>query len=206
MTLRLAVATHNAHKLTEFRRMIAAALPAAEVVSAGGPAPTETGVSFAENAEIKARAGAAACGGPALADDSGLCVEVLGGAPGIFSARWGGESAGDETNRRLLLAQLRDIPESHRGARFVCALCLYIPASESGPERVRTVLGEWPGRILHEERGSEGFGYDPIFAPAGTPRSAAELAPEAKDADSHRHRALERMLPILREELGGAAL
>jgi XTP/dITP diphosphohydrolase len=199
----IVVATHNPHKLAEFAALVSSALPGAEIAAAGGPTPIENGLTFEANAAIKAAAGAAHTGRPALADDSGLCVDVLGGSPGIFSARWGGEEASDIRNRRLLLQQLRDIAPEHRAAEFVCALALALPGPD-GP-RIRTVLGRWPGRLLTEERGDNGFGYDPVFAPAGGERSAAQLSPAEKNQASHRARAFALMAPILREELGGGA-
>lgn len=193
---RLVLATHNVHKIAELRDILAPQLPGldpASVVGAGdvgAPEPVEDGVTFAENALIKARALAAATGLPAVADDSGLAVDVLGGAPGIFSARWAGRHGDDRANLELLLAQLADVPAAHRGARFVCAAALVTP---DGEEVVET--GTMPGRLLTEPRGSGGFGYDPILQPEGETRSAAELSPEEKNAISHRGKAFRALVP-----------
>ncbi len=193
---RLVLATHNAHKIAELRAILAPLLPdldPATVVGAadvGAPEPVEDGVTFAENALIKARALAAHSGLPAVADDSGLAVDVLGGAPGIFSARWSGRHGDDRANLELLLAQLADVPSEHRGARFVCAAALVTPAGE---ELVET--GTMPGRLLTEPRGSGGFGYDPVLQPDGQSRSAAELSAEEKNAISHRGEAFRALAP-----------
>lgn len=190
MSARLVLATHNAHKLREVREILAAAvggLAPADVVGApdlGAGEPVEDGVTFAENALIKARAIAAVTHLPALADDSGLAVDVLGGAPGIFSARWCGRHGDDRANLDLLLAQLADVPDRHRGAAFVCAAVLVLP---DGRESVS--LGELRGHLLRAPVGEGGFGYDPILVPDGETRSCAQLAPEEKNAISHRGRA-----------------
>ncbi|KAB1657088.1 RdgB/HAM1 family non-canonical purine NTP pyrophosphatase [Pseudoclavibacter sp. CFCC 11306] len=198
----LILASHNAHKLTEFRRIVAQALPGAEVESYEGPEPVESGVTFEENALIKARAAARHDGRPTFADDSGIAVDVLGGSPGIFSARWGGTQAGDEFNRRLLLQQLADVPDEHRAAEFVCAIALVIPSEAGLPQREHTVIGRWPGSLLRDERGDGGFGYDPIFLPRGEHRSSAELSADEKNSLSHRARAFRALVPILRDEFG----
>lgn len=193
---RLVLATHNAHKIGELRAILAPLLPdldPASVVGAadvGAPEPVEDGVTFAANALIKARALAAATGLPAVADDSGLAVDVLGGAPGIFSARWSGRHGDDRANLELLLAQLSDVPAVHRRARFVCAAALVTPGGE---EVVET--GEMPGTLLAAPRGSGGFGYDPILQPDGEDRSAAELSAEEKNAISHRGQAFRALAP-----------
>lgn len=193
---RLVLATHNAHKIGELRAILAPLLPdldPASVVGAadvGAPEPVEDGVTFAANALIKARALAAATGLPAVADDSGLAVDVLGGAPGIFSARWSGRHGDDRANLELLLAQLSDVPAEHRRARFVCAAALVTPGGE---EVVET--GEMPGTLLAAPRGSGGFGYDPILQPDGEDRSAAELSAEEKNAISHRGQAFRALAP-----------
>lgn len=200
---RLVLATRNAGKLRELREMLRNRVPDldvdTQVVDAGSlgiPDVPETGVSFEENALIKARAVAAASGLPALADDSGLCVDVLGGAPGIFSARWAGRHGDDGANLDLLLAQLSDISEEHRGAAFTCAAALAVPG---GPDHVE--LGELRGTLLRTARGHGGFGYDPILQPVGLERSCAELLPEEKNAISHRGRAFRALLPVLVETL-----
>lgn len=192
------LATHSAHKVREFQQLIDAAGAGIEVLAYDGPSPVEDGTSFAANALIKARTAAAHSGRLSLADDSGLSVDVLGGAPGIFSARWAGHGRGDVANRLLLLDQLADMADEHRAATFLCTIAMVDPVS--GAERV--VEGRWPGRLLHEERGEGGFGYDPVFLPEGQTRSAAELAPEEKNAVSHRARAFALALPVLRELAG----
>ncbi|WP_456844559.1 RdgB/HAM1 family non-canonical purine NTP pyrophosphatase [Cellulomonas sp. P5_C6] len=201
---RLVLATHNAHKVGELRAILAPVLPGldpASVVGArdvGAPEPVEDGVTFAENALLKARALAAFTGLPAVADDSGLAVDVLGGAPGIFSARWAGRHGDDAANLDLLLAQLADIAAPHRGARFVCAAALVTP---DGFEHVET--GTLEGVLADRPRGTGGFGYDPILVPTGETRSCAELTPEEKNAISHRGTAFRALVPTLVRVLGG---
>lgn len=190
--MQVVLATHNPHKVDELRRILAPRLPGLEVLAYDGPEPVETGATFAENALIKARAAAAHTGLPAIADDSGICVDVLGGAPGIFSARWAGPAKDAGENLRLLLWQLADIPDEHRGAHFTCVAALALP---DGTEW--HVTGEWPGHILHEPHGEGGFGYDPIFLPDGYAISAAELTPNVKNEQSHRARAFEQLAPVL---------
>lgn len=201
---RLVLATHNAHKVGELRAILSPVLPGldpASVVGArdvGAPEPVEDGLTFAENALIKARALAAFTGLPAVADDSGLSVDVLGGSPGIFSARWAGRHGDDQANLDLLLAQLGDIAPEHRGARFVCAAALVTP---DGFEHVET--GALEGALATAPRGSHGFGYDPILVPAGDSRTCAELTPEEKNAISHRGTAFRALVPTLVRVLGG---
>ncbi len=205
---RLVLATHNPHKVGELRAILeAVGLPAEGVVGAadvGAEPPVEDGVTFAENALLKARALARATGLPAVADDSGLAVDVLGGAPGIFSARWAGGHGDDEANLRLLLDQLADVPAEHRGARFVCAAALVTP---DGRERVET--GTMPGRLTTAPRGDGGFGYDPILEPDAQPARAtrvltsAELTPDEKNAISHRGAAFRALAPAIAEVLAG---
>ncbi|MCP3425981.1 RdgB/HAM1 family non-canonical purine NTP pyrophosphatase [Rothia sp. AR01] len=209
---RLVLASHNQGKLRELRELLRDRVEGldveTEVVDAGAvgaPDVTETGVSFAENSLLKARAVTRATGLPAVADDSGLCVDVMNGAPGIFSARWSGRHGDDAANLELLLAQLEDVPEEHRGARFRCAASLALPGGE---ERVEH--GEMPGSLLRAPRGTGGFGYDPIFVPAELPvdlagRTAAEVPPEVKNALSHRGRALEALVPHVRRALGAGS-
>jgi XTP/dITP diphosphohydrolase len=190
--MRVVLATHNAHKAAEFQRMLAAGVPGLEIVTYDGPSPVEDGVTFAENALIKARTAAAHTGLPALADDSGICVDVLGGAPGIFSARWDGGRGDDPARVRLLLDQLADVPDEHRGAHFSCTIALVAGDAET------TVEGLWPGALAREARGENGFGYDPIFLPDGEAgASAAGIAPERKNAVSHRARAFAAITPVL---------
>jgi XTP/dITP diphosphohydrolase len=156
------------------------------------PPPIEDGVTFAENALVKARAVCAATGLATIADDSGLAVAVMGGAPGIFSALWSGAHGADEENLRLLLAQLIDIPDAHRGAAFVCAAALVTPG---GQEVV--CEGRMEGRIATEAAGGGGFGYDPIFIPAGFDVTAAELTAAQKNSISHRGKAFTTLAPHL---------
>lgn len=205
------LASHNPHKLVELRRILGPALDGIELQAYDGPEPAEVGVSFEDNALIKAIAAAEHTGLPAIADDSGICVDILGGAPGIFSARWSGPDKDARANVDLLLWQLHDVDDAHRGAGFVAAAAMAIPAehSASGLPVDDAVRGEWRGRILRQVTGENGFGYDPIFAPdedrlgAGVGgRSAAELADDEKDARSHRRRAFELLAPRLRAALG----
>ena len=192
---RLVLATHNAHKVAELRAILAdvPGLAAEEIVGAGdvgAPEPVEDGVTFAANALIKARALVAHAGIAAVADDSGLAVDVLGGAPGIFSARWAGRHGDDQANLDLLLAQLSDVPMRHRGAAFVCAAAL---VTADGQEHVET--GRLAGTLLTAPRGTGGFGYDPILRPDGQTRSCAELSPAEKNAISHRGQAFRALAP-----------
>jgi XTP/dITP diphosphohydrolase len=195
---RLVLATHNAHKVGELRDILhavpaLAGLAPGDVVGArdlGAPEPVEDGVTFEANALIKARALAAFSGLPAVADDSGIAVDVLGGSPGVFSARWSGRHGDDDANLDLLLAQLSDVPDEHRGARFVCAAALVTP---DGAEVVR--LGEMRGTLLRARCGAGGFGYDPIFRPDGESRSSAELSADEKNAISHRGKAFRALAP-----------
>lgn len=201
--VRLVLATHNRKKLVELTAILAeqgldmgegAVRTAGDL---GAPEPVEDGVTFAENALLKARALAVATGLPAVADDSGLAVDVLGGAPGIFSARWSGRHGDDAANLELLLAQLGDVRPEHRGAGFVCAAALVTP---DGREEVRT--GEMRGVLLTAPRGTNGFGYDPILAPEEADgRAAAELDPAEKNAISHRGKAFRALAPVIAEVL-----
>ena len=197
MVTKLLVASRNPKKLAELRRVLdGAGLSAVTLVSLNDVAPfdeaPETGATFEDNALIKARAAFAATGLASVADDSGLEVAALNGMPGVLSARWSGSHGDDAANTALLLAQLRDVPDSRRGAAFVSACAL---VSVSGEVVVR---GEWRGKIGPEPRGDGGFGYDPVFIPDGYQRTAAQLSPEEKDAVSHRGRALALLLPELR--------
>ncbi|HYY09301.1 MAG TPA: RdgB/HAM1 family non-canonical purine NTP pyrophosphatase [Kineosporiaceae bacterium] len=198
---RLVLATHNQHKVVELRRILAdAGLAGVEVLSSDDvpdlPDVAETGTTFAENALLKAHAVAAATGLPAVADDSGLCVGVLGGAPGVFSARWSGRHGDDRANLELLLAQIADVPDEHRSAWFTCAAALALP---DGREHV--VEGRLDGEVVRAPRGTNGFGYDPVFVPAGDTRTTSELSDAEKDAISHRGRALRALVPVLRAML-----
>lgn len=198
---RLILATRNAGKLTELKAILADAGLTHDLVGADAypdiPDVKETGVTFAENALLKAHALAQATGLPAVADDSGLCVDVLGDAPGIFSARWAGRHGDDTANMNLLLAQLCDIDESHRGAHFACAAALALP---DGTERV--VEGRLLGTLRHAPTGTGGFGYDPVLQPEGDTRTCAELTPAEKNAISHRGKAFRALVPVVRELLG----
>lgn len=196
--MQLVLATHNADKVVELRRILGPQLPGIEVLAYSGPEPVESGATFAENALIKARAAAAHTGLPAIADDSGICVDVLGGAPGIFSARWSGPAKHAEENLRLLLWQISDMADEHRRAHFTCVAALAMPDG-----REHYVTGIWPGRILHEATGGGGFGYDPIFQPDGFTLSAAELSADEKNAISHRGQAFAALMPVVREQLLG---
>lgn len=198
---RLILATRNAGKITELHAILADAGLDLELVGADAypevPDVKETGVTFAENALLKAHALARATGLPAVADDSGLCVDVLNGAPGIFSARWSGTHGNDRANLDLLLAQLFDIADEHRGAHFACAAALALP---DGTERV--VEGTMPGTLRHTPAGTNGFGYDPILQPEGHTVTCAELTPSEKNAISHRGKAFRALVPVVRELLG----
>jgi XTP/dITP diphosphohydrolase len=201
---RLVLATHNRHKVVELRRILAdAGLADIEVLSAddlpGLPDVAETGTTFAENALLKAHAVAAATGLPAVADDSGLCVAVLGGSPGVFSARWSGRHADDRANLELLLAQISDVPDDRRAGWFMCAAALALP---DGREHVAE--GRLNGTVARTPRGTNGFGYDPVFVPEGETRTTAELGDGEKDAISHRGRALRALVPVVRDLLGAA--
>lgn len=196
-TPRLVLATHNQGKLRELRELLRGQVPGldvdTQVVDAGtvgAPDVVEDQVSFEGNALLKARAVCAATGLVAIADDSGLSVDVLGGAPGIFSARWSGKHGDDEANIDLLLAQLGDIADEHRGASFVCAAALATPGGFVAVE-----MGHLAGTLLRERRGNGGFGYDPILQPAGREISVAELSSDEKNAISHRGRAFRELLP-----------
>jgi XTP/dITP diphosphohydrolase len=199
---KLLLATANAKKLVELQRILDVALGngRVELVGLGDypdyPDVPETGLSFGENALIKARAGVARTGLPTVADDSGLTVDVLSGMPGIFSARWAGGHGDDAANLDLVLAQISDIADEHRGAAFVCAAALVLP---SGREHL--VEGRMTGTLLRARRGTGGFGYDPIFVPEGHDRSTAEMAPAEKDAISHRGKAFRALSKVIAKEL-----
>ncbi len=203
MTRRVVLATHNAHKIDEFRAIVAATRPDLEVIGYDGPEPVEDGVTFAENALIKARAAAAHTGLAALADDSGICVDVLGGAPGAFSAYWAGHAKDAAANVALLLDQLHDIADPHRTAQFVSTIAVVVPpAAGTGEHLEHVVRGVWPGRLARAARGEGGFGYDPIFVPddqlPGDEKTVAQWPPELKNARSHRARAFRALAAVLR--------
>ncbi len=188
--MKLVVATHNAHKVEELNAILGGLVDGLELLGYDGPEPIEDGSSFLENALIKARAAYAHTGLPSMADDSGIAVEILGGAPGIFSARWAG-GRDNVQNRRLLLAQLADVPAQNRAASFVCTIALV------GPEGEISFTGIWPGSVAFEEQGEHGFGYDPVFIPEGFEVTAAQLEPEVKNSMSHRSLALEQLASYL---------
>ncbi|TAK69013.1 MAG: RdgB/HAM1 family non-canonical purine NTP pyrophosphatase [Actinomycetota bacterium] len=205
----LVLATRNAHKVAELRRILASAGVVAQLLDLDAVPPTpevaETAETFAGNALLKARAVASATGLPAVADDSGLCVDALHGMPGVLSARWAGRHGDDPANLALVLAQLVDVPDERRGARFVCAAAAVLPAGPGRPGRELLVEGELAGTIVRAGAGTGGFGYDPIFRPDGDDRTLAALSPEAKDAISHRgkaFRALASQLPDLFDAAG----
>jgi XTP/dITP diphosphohydrolase len=202
----LVVATRSEHKLRELRELLD--LERAELVSLDDLGvdgePVEDALTFEANAAKKARWAARATGLPALADDSGIEVEALNGAPGVRTRRYAGESATDGDNNQKLLAALGGLPAERRGARYVCVLALALPgeAGGRGGLPVRTRRGTVSGRIAREPRGHGGFGYDPIFEPQGEPpggRTFGEWSAPAKNAISHRGRAARRMAPVLRD-------
>ncbi len=200
---RLVFATANAHKISEFEAILSPLLntPVSGMVARMSDFDVgevvEDGATFAENALIKARALAAASGLAAIADDSGLSVDIMGGAPGIFSARWCGRHGDDAANLDLLLAQLSDVPDHLRSARFVCAAALVLP---DGTEVVE--VAQMPGMLLRARRGLGGFGYDPIFVAEGQSVTNAELTAEQKNAISHRGKALRALAPHVVAHLG----
>jgi len=192
------LATRNEGKIRELARILASS--GVEVIGLGkfpdAPDVAETGATFEENALLKARAIAAYTGLPSVADDSGLCVDALNGMPGILSARWAGRHGDDKANLDLVLAQVSDVPDDRRGAQFVCAAALVLPYQETFTEQV--VTGQVDGVLIREPRGAGGFGYDPIFRPAGYDVTTAEMTPEEKDAISHRGKAFRAIAPFLR--------
>ena len=223
------LATRNAAKLRELARILAAEDHGTQIRLAGldefpgAPDVPETGATFEENALLKARAIANYAGLPAVADDSGLCVDALSGMPGVLSARWAGGHGDDRANLELVLAQVADVPDGRLGAQFVCAAALVVPGAllarggrpSPNPPRARgdypsplarpgpPAAGEWvvtgrvEGRLIREPRGSGGFGYDPIFLPDGFDQTTAEMTAEAKDAISHRGRAFRALAPFI---------
>ncbi|QXG75386.1 RdgB/HAM1 family non-canonical purine NTP pyrophosphatase [Modestobacter sp. L9-4] len=199
---RLLLATRNAGKLAELQRLLTTAVPGVEVVGLRDveeyPEAPETGATFEDNALLKAREAVRYTGLPAVADDSGIAVDALNGMPGVLSARWSGRHGDDPANTALLLGQLADVPEERRGAAFVCAAALVTP---DGFEHV--LRAEWRGRVIGEGRGTNGFGYDPVFVPDGLELTSAELSPQEKDARSHRGQAFTALLPVVAEVLSG---
>lgn len=199
MKTQIVLATRNLHKADELGRILATLNLDIEVLTVANfpaaPEVEETEVTFVGNALLKARALVAHTGLPAIADDSGLCVDALAGAPGVLSARWSGASENiDQANMDLVLKQLVHTPDEQRGAQFVCAAVLVLP---DGTEVVRSGLVN--GDILRTPRGTQGFGYDPIFQPTGFTRTTAELSPEEKDAISHRGQALRQLAQAIKE-------
>jgi XTP/dITP diphosphohydrolase len=202
---RLVLATRNAHKVLELSRILTAAGAGVSLVGLdsypGAPEVAETGLTFADNALLKAHAIAEYTGLPAVADDSGLCVNALHGMPGVFSARWSGKHGDDRANLDLVLGQIADV--SARGAQFVCVAALVLPPDSGGAghdaasRREWTTTGVLPGSLARAPRGANGFGYDPIFVPDGSSQTTAELAPEDKDAISHRGRAFRALAVVI---------
>ena len=202
MSKKLVIATRNAGKIREFRRIL-------DLISAGAVELVsidqfpdlvdveETGTTFQENALLKARYTAKMTGLPSISDDSGLCIDALGGAPGIFSARWAGTHGDDKANVEKVLDELRAVPDEMRGAYFICVAALVMP---DGREEVAE--GRFEGSILHRAIGDQGFGYDPIFAPLGMSISSAQMSSDEKDACSHRGKSLRAIAPHVIEMLG----
>ncbi len=202
MSTRLLLATRNTGKLVELQRILDAALGSGAVsligladVSAYDEVP-ETGLTFVDNALLKAREGGKHTRLPTVADDSGLAVDALNGMPGVLSARWSGRSGDDLANLELVLAQISDVDDPARGADFVCVAALVLPDG-----REFTVEGDMRGRLIRSPRGSGGFGYDPIFVADGGSRTNAELSPAEKDAISHRGKAFRALAEIIATEL-----
>ena len=202
---RLVLATRNQHKVVELRRILEESGLAIDLVGveafADVPDVVEDGVTFADNALLKAHAVAAATGLPSIGDDSGLCVDALGGMPGVFSARWSGRHGDDRANLELVLAQLADVGDERLGAAFHCSAALALP---DGLERVAE--GRWPGSLVRVPLGDNGFGYDPIFVPEGETRTSAQMQSAEKDAASHRGRALRALVPLVAELLAAGRL
>ncbi|MCG5448756.1 MULTISPECIES: RdgB/HAM1 family non-canonical purine NTP pyrophosphatase [Micromonospora] len=200
------LATRNRKKLVELQRILDGALGAHRIALLGlddieqyAELP-ETGLTFGENALIKAREGCRQSGLPTIADDSGLAVDALNGMPGVFSARWSGQHGNDQANLQLVLDQIGDVPDEQRAASFVCTVALVLPG---GKEHL--VDGRQSGRVLRAPRGDGGFGYDPIFLGDGQDRTNAELTPAEKDAISHRGKALRELAKLIAKVLPPAA-
>ena len=200
MSVQLVLATRNAKKLAELDRLLAGAGLDVQILGSDAfselPEIEETGSTFAENSLIKARAVSTHTGLIAIADDSGLCVDALDGQPGIYSARWAGQGATDESNLDLVLEQIREVEPARRTAHFACAAALVLP---SGEEYV--VQGQVNGVLLTQRRGVGGFGYDPIFLPDGFDITTAEMTSEQKDAISHRGQAMRSLVPVIEEHV-----
>lgn len=198
-TPQVVLATRNAGKVTELRRILAPhGIDLVALPDDVEPGP-ETGATFAENALAKAVEACAATGLPAVADDSGLVVDALNGMPGVLSARWAGAHGDDAANLALVLGQVADVPAERRGAGFVCAAAWALPDGRCG-----VVEGVLRGTLADAPRGTGGFGYDPVFVPEGHDRTTAQLAPEEKDAISHRGQAFRALAPVLAAALGAS--
>jgi XTP/dITP diphosphohydrolase len=199
------LASNNKKKLEELRRILTPIVPGIEVLGLGDvPAydePAETEPTFEGNALLKAHAALKATGLPAIADDSGICVDALNGMPGVLSARWSGPAKDNHANNVLLLGQLEDVPDERRGASFVAAVAFVRPDGE-GAVAEEIVLGEMRGSVIRELRGTGGFGYDVLFQAEGYDRTTAELSVDEKDAISHRGKALRTLAPIVAKALG----
>ena len=203
MSHKLVIATRNQGKIAEFGRILDALSDGAIELVGIDQFPDlvdveETGTTFQENALLKARYAATMTGLPAISDDSGLCVDALNGAPGIFSARWAGIHSNDKANVEKVLDELNGVPDGKRGAHFICVAALVMP---DGREEVTE--GVFHGTILHAAIGNHGFGYDPIFAPLGMSISSAQMSADEKDAVSHRGKSLRAIAPHVIEMLGG---
>jgi XTP/dITP diphosphohydrolase len=198
----LVLGTRNQKKLAELRRILAASRVHVSVTDLSEypdmPEVAETGATFPENALLKARAVVAYTGRPAVGEDSGLCVDALNEMPGVLSARWAGRHGDDQANLRLVLAQLTGVPADRRAAHFACVAALVLPSGQA-----HVTEGTVSGRITDAPRGTNGFGYDPIFLPVSSELTMAEMSEEAKDAISHRGRALRALAPVIAELLGG---
>jgi XTP/dITP diphosphohydrolase len=203
--VKVLLATRNRKKLDELQRILSSSPELLKVQLVGlDDVPSyvevpETGLTFAENALLKAREGVKHTGLPTVADDSGLAVDALNGMPGVLSARWAGGHGDDQANLNLVLAQIGDVPDAARGAQFVCAAALVVPGPNGNKEHL--VSGSMPGRLLRAPRGEGGFGYDPIFVAEGHTRSNAELTPAEKDAISHRGKAFRALAAVIAKSL-----
>lgn len=201
MSHKLLLATRNKGKIVEFRRILDALAPGEIELVGLDQFPElhdvdETGATFEENALLKAREMSEATGLPAIADDSGLCIDALNGDPGIFSARWAGGHGDDKANIEKVLGQLKDVPDERRTAYFICVAALYLPDGRTHCEE-----GRFYGRILHSPVGENGFGYDPIFQPEGLSISSAQMSSDEKDAMSHRGKSLRAIAPHVMKAL-----
>ena len=198
MMQRLVLASGNPGKLAEFNALLRdAGFEVVAQASLGVADAAETGLSFVENAVLKARYAARATGLPALADDSGICVDHLHGAPGLYSARYAGQHGDNAANNAKLLRELDGVPDAQRGAFFICVLALLHHADDPAP---LIAEGRWHGRVLHAPQGAQGFGYDPLFLPDGQNASSAQLDPALKNRLSHRGQALAKLREKLRAQ------